>query len=268
MSVVAQPKRMSTRIANGNSKYSGIDRIRRDIRIDSSKSYENYKLEYESPKNAKLLRNKMNPTTLGRNIRHSMLPQIDEELELQKKRPEETDDYDDDLDNTDTEDSDSLADVPEANPMDMISAAATTVELCTQSQNIAILEHQCMIVQQDFDMMQAEKEEEIAKQKKFRMQAEKRAREAEERCKELYEQLMDVKCKLFEKTGEIKAAAVARIDQCSSTPKEEPVPFTETSTPGKQQRKRNRRIQPSLVPSNGTKKACKKLRLITRQKSF
>jgi len=123
-----------------------------------------------------------------------------------------------------------------------------------------------MIVQQDFDMMQAEKEEEVEKEKQARMQAEKRAREAEERCKELYEQLMDVKCKLFEKAGEIKAAA--RTHQSPSTPQEEPVPFTETSTPGKQQRKRNRGIQASPVPSPGTKITCKKLRLITRQKSF
>eukprot|EP00468_Gymnochlora_sp_CCMP2014_P011573 CAMPEP_0167752546 /NCGR_PEP_ID=MMETSP0110_2-20121227/7202_1 /TAXON_ID=629695 /ORGANISM="Gymnochlora sp., Strain CCMP2014" /LENGTH=179 /DNA_ID=CAMNT_0007638181 /DNA_START=248 /DNA_END=787 /DNA_ORIENTATION=+ len=96
-------------------------------------------------------------------------------------------------------------DYQDPNPMDMISAAATTVEFHEQSREIDLLVHQCMVVQQDFDDMLAEKEELIHKESKERKAAEVRALKAEEKLKKFLKERRTLECKLFELSAELKA---------------------------------------------------------------
>jgi len=227
----ARATRSSARIAKGNSKYSGSANNAKKVRLESIRSPHGRKMEYESPRNRKTVPRSLPSQASLRKLNQSPLSRIEEESE-------ESDQSDGEL---------------ETNPVDMISAAATHVELFTQARNVEILEHQCMVVQQDFDLMLAEKDAQIDEEKHRRESAEKRALEAEARCKALKEELMSLKCTLFEKTGEMKAKSIT---QAAETPVTLEMP------------RKRRHGAYSPMPSVSHSGSKKRLRLTGRRGSF
>lgn len=186
--ISARPKRVSARIANGNSKYGGANSHayleERDRILKEIQSKDDYLLEYESPKNRRGSRSLANPEP-ARPVRRTMSNSSLATTESDEPAPAPIDVI--------------------SNPMDVISAAATTVEYCEQIRNVELLEHQCMVVQQEFDDMMAEKEDIIDQEKKKRDAAEKRANDAEAMLQNLRNEILGLKVKMFEIKAESKA---------------------------------------------------------------
>lgn len=80
-------------------------------------------------------------------------------------------------------------------PIDIIRAAATQVEFHEQSYYFALLEKQAAVVQQDFDDMCAEKDEEIRRESAARQAAEARLITEQKRARALQEELDALRCR-------------------------------------------------------------------------
>mmetsp|Transcript_18664 Transcript_18664/g.37733 ORF Transcript_18664/g.37733 Transcript_18664/m.37733 type:complete len:206 (-) Transcript_18664:499-1116(-) len=162
-----------------------------------------------------------------------------------------------------------------SNPIDVISAAATTLEFHVQSRNMEVLEHQCMVVQQEFDDMLAEKEETIWKETERREIAEKKAKDAEQELTKLRKEVMDLKVKMFQLGAENKAATAILAQQDSSGPKAvDQVEMTLSVTKVTEERillKKSRKRKPGVQRAMDFPPAAqlnKKKRLFMKRKSF
>uniref|UniRef100_A0A7S2TXM4 Uncharacterized protein n=2 Tax=Lotharella oceanica TaxID=641309 RepID=A0A7S2TXM4_9EUKA len=142
-----------------------------------------------------------------------------------------------------------------------------------------VLEHQCMVVQQEFDDMLAEKEETIWKETARRETAEKKAKDAEQELIRLRKEVMDLKVKMF-KLGAKNKAATAMLAQRETASHADPksVDHVETiysvakATANrvllKKSRKRKPALQPAAVDLPPAAPFSKKKRLFMKRKSF
>jgi len=138
-----------------------------------------------------------------------------------------------------------------------------------------VLEHQCMVVQQEFDDMLAEKEETIWKETERREIAEKKAKDAEQELTKLRKEVMDLKVKMFQLGAENKAATAILAQQDSSGPKAvDQVEMTLSVTKVTEERillKKSRKRKPGVQRAMDFPPAAqlnKKKRLFMKRKSF
>eukprot|EP00954_Amorphochlora_amoebiformis_P007663 594240-Amorphochlora_amoeboformis.AAC.1 len=215
------PRRTSARIASVNSKYAAGQPYKptaKRVRIPRNGSPKVIKLchdmknpqnlldtsgfpshpnpvfsqdrkhEYESPRNFRLPRS--SPMASNRPVRRTMT----------NSSISSSDNSDGTASPVDAE----CNNRPTPDPIELISAAATTVEFHEQYQELSVLEHQCRVVQQDFDFMLAEKDEIIHKKETEARSAVKRAAQAEAKLRKFEGDMMALKCRMFELTAEVK----------------------------------------------------------------
>ncbi|GAB5364697.1 hypothetical protein AAMO2058_000992100 [Amorphochlora amoebiformis] len=185
------PRRTSARIASVNSKYAAGQPYKptaKRVRIPRNGSPKDRKHEYESPRNFRLPRS--SPMASNRPVRRTMT----------NSSISSSDNSDGTASPVDAE----CNNRPTPDPIELISAAATTVEFHEQYQELSVLEHQCRVVQQDFDFMLAEKDEIIHKKETEARSAVKRAAQAEAKLRKFEGDMMALKCRMFELTAEVK----------------------------------------------------------------